>query len=402
MAENANEAPPEPTGGNSWLKTAWGKCKKFLDDHGATIQAVDSSFSVAKTLIVIAGLLVFSVLALFGWNLRESKQGNKPAAVTAPLPSNKKNQTQTEPQTIQQSQPGVQMNQTNPINSPQIYGDGTTINYNNQPPEKKAVVPKLPKIRLSTSDGLPILGDKITGEQSAHLKLHHLDVVNGEKVEIFNLCARVQLPEPILPLDVRSPIQKPVGSNIDWHQIKFSSKIIATGKGPEGRGPTVEKNGEWTRFTTAPEEGSTVGIHGTLPTNECFKPKEDRPGLSAQFTGANISGIWELQIDKVPSGKPFQIDFFTTNGPEAKAFLAFLNPPKDDFPTGFPNLREIPKDTIPFFIEGNFQYQNQQIVGTRHFFIPVFYDPKTRALSSGEPQEGPGKWRPFMLGFGEI
>jgi hypothetical protein len=241
-------------------------------------------------------------------------------------------------------------------------------------PAARVSPPELPHISIHALDGMP-LGTP----NDPHLRMNRLLVRNLSEVEINHFCSRVQLPEPI----VTSPnfeIEKSVGVSIEWRPIL--TKLLISGMG--GRS----------------ESGLWIGPSSSIALSyqeECFVPEGDRAAY-VQVGGAEITGIWELMIDKLPPRGHISILFFTSSSPEAKSYI--------DFSSGLSfagelniNDEEKDSDELRFYLEGEYRFFAGVLPGKLRFLVPIIFDAETRKLSSTTIQSEAGNWRPVTLAF---
>jgi hypothetical protein len=231
-------------------------------------------------------------------------------------------------------------------------------------------VPGLPFITISTMDGLPT--DRTNND---HLRLNQLVVRNLNDVEIDNFCARLQLPEPILETTATN---QTVGTLVGWRPLLL--KLLTTGTA--GRSP----GGMWI--------GPTSAVFFVYP-DECFFPKDAQGrGQQTEHSGAgNVTGVWELTIDKLPPFGHVSIEFLTHNTTEATNYIRFANTPLCQLPpVSRPDTNE-----LKFYLEGEYWYPGNIKPGKQHLLVPISFDPNQRKFSSLGVQADLGRWHPTLM-----
>jgi hypothetical protein len=235
-------------------------------------------------------------------------------------------------------------------------------------------IPNLPRITLTTLRGLP--PEKTN---NPNLKEFELIIRNANDVAIDNFCSRLQLPESIV--ETQGNPEKSVGTQIEWKALINTNILVKGGNG--GR----SDHGSW----------FAGGEVFPLYVQPCFFPKGPRWRKQAFMTGIT-TGIWELQIDKMPPGGYVLIRFITSKAIEFTNYITFVNEPVY---AGFTNAS--PQVTDPnelrFSFEGQYQFQSEIKPGTQHFFVPLVFDPTNRSLSSLPIQADVGSWHPVFFRF---
>lgn len=181
----------------------------------------------------------------------------------------------------------------------------------------------LPEIKIETTSGLSVIpkpGVKITGEEVKKFRQHILTIKNNNKREMSYLRSRIQMPEYVVSVEL---LDSPIGTNV---------KCI-----PERSNLVVEASGN----------GSVEMLGGQRPL-------------------VNL----ELEIDKLPALKQFQLKFLTV---------------QDLDPNGF--MRGFGDDSSMYYIHGDLQheYYGEQI--NRVFVTKFQYHQEDRILISSQCEE---------------
>jgi hypothetical protein len=231
-------------------------------------------------------------------------------------------------------------------------------------------MPSLPHIAISTLEGLP--PEKTN---NPYLKEYELLLRNTSDVELNNLCSRIQLPEPIV--ETPEPPEKFIGTQLDCKPTIKSNVLV---KGTGGRG--------WV--------GGASAVYPQY-VEPCFWPDSNR-GLKGSLMSADTAtGIWELQVDKIPPKGYVRVRFITSTAPEVTNYVTFANTPLWSSP---PNPQTV-EDTneLRFHFEGQYQFQSEVKPGTQRFFVPLIYDQKTRNLSSLPATSDVGHWHAITMRY---
>ncbi|HEY3303172.1 MAG TPA: hypothetical protein VGL70_06515, partial [Candidatus Binatia bacterium] len=159
------------------------------------------------------------------------------------------------------------------FNSPGSVQVGRDLIISNNPADQPRVQPKveLPDIIFSTRKGLPIssgAGSSWSHEDQAKLRYHGIAIRNRNRLDLSDVVARVQLPEPILRT---VSIERPAGVEVLW-------------------------DADWPQM---------IGL-GAVTTSETVR----------------LTGIWKLKIERLPAEAEVNITFLTTNGLEATNYLS--------------------------------------------------------------------------------
>lgn len=270
--------------------------------------------------------------------------------------------------------------------------------FPNQPPEKQLAmlrqdlvsisnalnfaIPNLPYIKIETLNGLPIDGLPNGGTNAQHLKLHRLEIRNFCEVEIDNLRTRLQIPEPIIST---KEINQSVGTSVGWRPLKI--EILSTGKSGRTSGGLWQAGGAANYF---------------LYPVEAFNPYVQLPegknhrGQQFQIAGSgDVTGVWELTIDKLPPSGYVSLLFFTSDSDDVTNYTQFALKPLWTMP---PNPSTI-ADTneLRFSLEGEYQFQAVNKPHKQYFLVPISFDVKSRAMSSAGIQTNIGHWHPVIL-----
>jgi hypothetical protein len=267
--------------------------------------------------------------------------------------------------------------------------------------QTRPIIPRLPDIVVETVSGLP------EGMQSnPHLRLHRLAIRNANDIPIENFCSRLQLPEPVY---ATFETNLPPGTSIGWRPL--TTKVTINGSG--------------SRSTLGP--ASSVNY---LHSQPCFFPAGNRAQLSSYNDGNEMTGVWELTIDKLPPHGVASIMFLTSSSVEATGYLSFVKTaftndgatlsastegttnggfimhnltvalivhtnkvinPKEDWHLGTNELR--------FSVEGIYQFAAEGKPGTRHFLVPLAFNEEQHTLASLAIQPDDGKWKRVMMEY---
>ena len=203
-----------------------------------------------------------------------------------------------------------------------------------------ASIPSLPQVSIRTLSGLSVtdVPGTIMAQDCQDFREHCLKVENISDVEIRNIVARVQLPEPIVLGCVRD---HPAGVHVDFPPIRM--RMVGLIKG----GGTITRNSP------------------SLPTN-----------------------VHQLKVDRIPSSHSVEIALFTSTKFHDKRGISFDRGDSCGF------------DHPPFardFIDGTYQFQYRGAVVQRRFFAPLGVDRDKRQISVVEVREDPGPWKPVEV-----
>lgn len=202
------------------------------------------------------------------------------------------------------------------------------------------MIPSIPAITLATVTGLtiPDMPGEITGDDIKELREHHLEVENVAGMEILNITARVQIPEPVIFGGV---VDKPAGIQVELPPIRMPMTGFIKGGGKITR--------------TRPP----------IPTN-----------------------VHELKIDRIPALSSVEIAFITSMKPFEQHDMSF-----DQGPLAGTNKPPYIRD----FINGTFQFNYRGATTQRRFFAPLDVNKDNRKLSVREVREDVGPWKPLVL-----
>jgi hypothetical protein len=185
------------------------------------------------------------------------------------------------------------------------------------------MVPKLPTLQIKDMPGLSLplqVGAQITGEDCDRLRERHLLLENVNRVSLFNLSARLRLPERIVST---RPIQIPPGVD-----VRFRPKLD-----------------EW--IATARGTGSVQVIGPQRPTSN-----------------------WILELDQLPARMAIRIAMQTVVGPTRSPLPTIDG---EDFGE---------KDTLHYYVDGKFFFEYRGERTQMPIVVPLRFEPTTRALES--------------------
>jgi hypothetical protein len=254
----------------------------------------------------------------------------------------------------------------------------------------------LPIVSLQQVDGLPA-----TVPQDPHLRLNRLIVQNEQNVDMEHLVCRVQLPEPIFtPVSTNHP----PGTIVEWRPVIEPITLSGTGdRSMVGPSSAVYYN------SMPPETSFSAGAQG-----EIFKLSRD----------GDLTGVWELRIDRLPRHAVVSILFLTSNGPSATNYLHLVS---TEFVTNGAQITATAQQTtngtvlihdlsftatlnnntnyhfgtnaLKFSVEGRFQYQEKEKAVDQWFLVPLTFDVKQRRISSLPIQTSDDHWRRIIVEF---
>jgi hypothetical protein len=202
------------------------------------------------------------------------------------------------------------------------------------------IVPALPDISLISLKGrtLPDTLSTITARDCEDFREHSLQITNRTDVEIVNIDARVQLPEPIIE---NLGQDKPPGVNVVWQPMR--PQMIAHVKGG----------------------GSVTRGRPPLPTN-----------------------VYQLRVDRIPPSHGVGVGFVTSTTVFEEHDMSFDRGP-------FAGTNDPP--FIRTFINGTFQFQYRGALLKKRFFAPIQPPDDTRQFRILEIREDFGKWQPLEM-----
>lgn len=230
--------------------------------------------------------------------------------------------------------------------------------------------PQLPHITIETLAGLP---PELSN--NPNLRLNRLQLRNTTAAQIDNFCGRLQLPEAIART-IETNLT--VGSALGWRPLL--DKLLVHGTGGRTQG------GLWIGPTSAV-------LYADTPL--CFFPKDPRGQLGGLSREGDLTGIWELTIDKLPPGGLLSLLFITSAAPEATNYMAMANTPlwqSPPRPSPTPDTNE-----LRHFFEGEYQCNASPKPASQYFFVPIVYDTAERKSHSQAPQPDIGAWHPVNL-----
>jgi len=203
-------------------------------------------------------------------------------------------------------------------------------------------IPNLPMITIKTLEGLP---PEKTNDPN--LKEIALLLRNTNDVELDNVCSRLQLPEPIVETPEKP--EKLIGTQLEWRPLINTNVLINGGNAGRNDG------GGW-----------IAGATKMFPEyiQPCFFPSDHR-GTKYSFMAGVTTGVWELQVDKIPPGGYVLIRFITSKSPSFTNYISFANEPLWAGPTN-PSLTPDTNE-LRFYFEGQYQFQSEIKPGTHCF-----------------------------------
>ena len=244
-------------------------------------------------------------------------------------------------------------------------------------------VPNLPYIKIETLNGLPIDGLPNRETNKQYLKLHRVRIRNVGEVEIDNFRSRLQIPEPIIST---KEINQSIGTLVGWRSLKI--EILTTGTAGRTAG------GMWlgpasTNYFLYPEMAFN-------PYTAPFPSDKGYRGQEVMIAGSGeVSGIWELTIDKLPPFGYASVLFFTSDSDAVTNYTKFADTPLWASP---PNPSTI-ADTneLRFYLEGEYQFQALNKPQKQYFLVPISFDAQSRKISSSEIQTNITHWHPVII-----
>lgn len=185
----------------------------------------------------------------------------------------------------------------------------------------------VPEISVTTLNGLTLSDFPslvISSEMMLHLRRHSLTVRNRNAVDLNNLVIRFQLPEPVFGNLVIE--DHPPGVEIAWHACRIPFALTGAGASTE---PLA---GGGTRITTG-VSGAMATLYGS---GEVCSASMDNDKLRP-------TGIYQLQIARVPAVTVIKLSFLTSNGPDGQRYI--------EISKGVPH-----PSSLNYFGDGRFQY----------------------------------------------
>lgn len=262
---------------------------------------------------------------------------------------------------------------TNISGSALVQGIGNTVSVDNSTHYAGSnAIPGLPQITLETLDGLPP-----ECANNPHLRLHRLVVRNGSDANIETFCSRLQLPEPI---SQTIETNATIGAIVGWRPLV--DKIIVKGTGGRTEGG----------FWIGPTSKLTF-----VEQSMAFFPKYAKGEKGTTSRAGDITGVWELTVDRLPPGGHVSISFLSSNATEGTNFIDLASVPLWSIP---PNPQTTPDtNELRYSFEGEYQYRAESKPGRQHFLVPITFDANQRVLSSLPIQADNGHWRTVTLVF---
>jgi hypothetical protein len=263
--------------------------------------------------------------------------------------------------------------------------------------------PKTPKITVSLNSlhGLP---ESITND--SHLRFYTLQINNDNEVEINNLRARLQLPEPV---EMTVETNSSPGLSIEWKPILTKFTVFGTGN-HKILGPQSSLYPEWP------------------PT--LLIPLDDSAQLTRYSDSIDKTGVWGLLIDKLPPHSGLKLSFLTTDYGDATNYISLAN---YEFKTNgatiaatvqgttngsvilhdmtialIVNTNKVVKvnenwhlgtNELRFSLDGWYEFTAAGKLQNLHFLVPLIFDSEKRSISSLPAQDGIGKWRLVMIEY---
>jgi hypothetical protein len=212
--------------------------------------------------------------------------------------------------------------------------------------------PGLPWIEITTENGLrapsELAGGVQTGEMFNLLREHRLVINNTNPVDLRNLTARVQLPEPA--------VIRPVSG------VNLSFKIP----------PAVH-------IVWGPEE---MELRGNAGGN----------GAGVAVTGAvSAKSEWSLELDILPARTSIEIPFVTV--PENTNSFAHLFSLAITTSKLTPHFTDTNSMDLIDYLDGSYQFQQPGSLDwqTQRVVIAILFDPTNRIMRSFRPHSG-SRW----------
>jgi hypothetical protein len=199
---------------------------------------------------------------------------------------------------------------------------------------RQLATPGLPWVQIETLGGLsgPIHGeDEITFEMNQTYREHHLIIRNTNSVDLRNLTARLQLPEPVVT------------------------------NAPESIGPI--------------EPLVPPGVHVRwMPERYGFVSHAIGPGGFIRLIGAEEPRFeWELNIDTLPALSEIQIPFLTIS--------------RSNSPSRVSNERS---HILINYMNGSYQFAGANGWKTQQIVMAILFDPTNRTCGSLAPEKADG------------
>jgi hypothetical protein len=221
------------------------------------------------------------------------------------------------------------------------------------PTAPKTIEMSVPEMSLATQAGLvptdfPDLS--ISPEMMGKLRRQILTVRNNNQVGVENLVMRFQLPEPVIGSVVIE--DRPAGVEVTWNACRVSFAA-------RGQGSVKELPNGGQQLSTAPKAGAAIWSFGTGEV------------CSQAMNSLRPTGVYQLQIDHLPSNREVRLAFLTSNGPEAREYL-------ENF-TGNP----IPDDSsLSFYGDGTYQISAGNLTETKRIFMRLEFNQTSREIIS--------------------
>jgi hypothetical protein len=128
-----------------------------------------------------------------------------------------------------------------------------------------------------------------------------------------------------------------------------------------------------------------------------FFPKYVEGEKMRTSRAGDITGVWELTVDRLPPGGRVSISFLSSNASEGTNYINLASVPLWSLapnPEATPDTNE-----LRFSLEGEYQYRSESKPGRQHFLVPITFDADQRVLSSLPIQADNAHWRTVTLIF---
>jgi hypothetical protein len=232
---------------------------------------------------------------------------------------------------------------------------------------------ELPVVRLTTNNSLPLAdfpnAEILSPKATTQLRSHNLEIENKNSVVLHNFTVRIQLPEPI----VQEPLikERPSGVEVILEPCRSESSLT-------GDSATAKRSNGRMTITTANKKGSSATV---IFNKEVCAKNINNKVLSP-------TGIYELQIERLPSSSKFSIGFFTSNGAKARKYL---------------EAEEIRSDSmfVDDYIDGSFQVITDGETKKYTIFVELKFDKEKRLIKSQTPASSPGLLETYKKQFGD-
>ncbi len=168
---------------------------------------------------------------------------------------------------------------------------------------------------------------------------------------------------------------------IGWKPLLDRLSIAGTGGRTEG--------GLWI--------GPTSAVHFIETTPCYFYPGKTRGQLGTISKAGDVTGVWELTIDKLAPRGNVEILFLTSVTARGSNYAEFASVPLWASP---PNPQSDPDtNELRFYFEGEYRCQRDGKPAKQNFFVPIQFDNSQRRLSSLPTESDISHWHPVTLVF---